>query len=107
MREMNMKIKTATSYYARMLGLLGTTIDELDYDALHISPCRSVHTYGMRYPLDLAYIGGDGIVIGLRRCVEPNQICASPSGTRSVLERPSSHLPWFDLGDHFSSLVKS
>ena len=100
-----MKIKTVSDYRGRMRGLLGTEAKGLDFDALHINPCRSVHTFGMKYPLDLAFVSADGSIIATRKCVEPNRICGSPSGTRSVLERPCSDLAWFDVGERICTLT--
>ena len=44
----------------RRRGLLGR--DDLD-GALVIESCRWIHTIGMRFPIDVAYLDGDGVVI--------------------------------------------
>lgn len=44
----------------RRRGLLGH--DHLD-GALVLRPCRWVHTVGMRFPIDVAYLDGDGVVV--------------------------------------------
>lgn len=44
----------------RRRGLLGR--DELE-GALVLQPCRWVHTVGMRFPLDVAYLDAEGTVI--------------------------------------------
>lgn len=44
----------------RRRGLLGTS--SLD-GALVIDPCRSVHTLGMKFAIDVAFVDGDGIVV--------------------------------------------
>lgn len=31
--------------------------------ALILRPCRWVHTVGMRFPIDVAYVDGDGVVV--------------------------------------------
>jgi hypothetical protein len=94
-----MKIQKTHSFAGRLRGLLGTDADGLSYDALCIENCRSVHTIGMRYPLDLAYLDRRCRVIRIRRRVAPGRICPGPAGTVSVLERPSSVAPWFTPGD--------
>src|SRR5688572_8149141 len=38
--------------------------------ALVLRPCRNVHTAGMRFPIDVAFCDGDGIVI-LMTCLQP------------------------------------
>ena len=45
---------------ARRRGLLG--LDHVD-GALVLRPCRWVHTIGMRFPVDVAYLDADGVVI--------------------------------------------
>ncbi len=45
---------------ARMKGLLGRTGIE---GGLVIPSCRWVHTIGMRFPLDVAYVNSDNVVI--------------------------------------------
>jgi uncharacterized membrane protein (UPF0127 family) len=41
--------------------------------ALHIPRCRSVHTFTMRFPLDLIWLGKDGGVVRVDRDVAPNR----------------------------------
>ncbi len=49
---------------ARSKGLLGRSgID----GAIVMRPCRSVHTLGMRFALDIAYLDADGMVIRIVR----------------------------------------
>ena len=49
---------------ARRRGLRGRQTFE---GALVLAPCRQVHTFGMRFPIDVAFCAGDGEV--LRTCV--------------------------------------
>ncbi|NND75562.1 MAG: DUF192 domain-containing protein [Ilumatobacter sp.] len=44
----------------RRRGLLGR--DHLE-GALVLRPCRAVHTIGMKFPIDVAYLDGDGVVL--------------------------------------------
>jgi uncharacterized protein len=44
----------------RRKGLLGR--EHLE-GALVLSPCRWVHTFGMRFALDIAYLDADGVVV--------------------------------------------
>jgi hypothetical protein len=52
--------EVADTRRARRRGLLGR--DGLD-GALVIEHCRWIHTIGMRFPIDVAYVGSDGIVV--------------------------------------------
>jgi uncharacterized membrane protein (UPF0127 family) len=46
----------------RAIGLLGRTAEEMT-GALVLRPCRQVHTIGMRFPIDVAFCGRDGVVL--------------------------------------------
>ena len=53
--------------------------------ALHIPRCRSVHTFTMRFPLDLIWLGKDGQVVRVDPAVPPRRLkmCVK---ARSVVE---------------------
>jgi uncharacterized protein len=53
--------------------------------ALHLPRCRSVHTFTMRFPLDLIWLGKDGRPVRVDRAVPPNRmkLCLR---ARSVVE---------------------
>lgn len=53
-------IEVADARSARRRGLLGR--DGID-GALAIRPCRWVHTIGMRFPVDVAFVDDDGVVV--------------------------------------------
>lgn len=52
--------ESATDRRARSRGLLGR--DGIE-GALVLPRCRWVHTLGMRFALDIAYLDGDGVVV--------------------------------------------
>jgi hypothetical protein len=51
---------------ARRRGLLGRDAVE---GVLVLRPCRHLHTFGMRFPIDVAFCSGTGVV--LRTCTLP------------------------------------
>jgi len=56
-------IEVADTPARRRRGLLGR--DDLD-GALVLRPCRHVHTFGMRFPIDVAFCARDGQVLRTR-----------------------------------------
>jgi len=55
-------VEPALDSKTRRKGLLGR--DALaDSHALVLAPCGSVHTFGMRFPIDVLFVGADGCVI--------------------------------------------
>ena len=74
---------------ARLLGLAG--LRELPYpSALLILGCSSVHTFGMRFAIDVLFLDEHREVIGERRNLRPWRV-ARQRGARAVLEFPSSY----------------
>lgn len=74
---------------ARLLGLAG--LKEMPYpSALLILGCSSVHTFGMRFPIDVLFLDEHREVIGERRGLGPCRI-AWQRGAKAALEFPSSY----------------
>jgi uncharacterized protein len=80
-------VPVATSLLSRLLGLALLDRDRVGAGLL-IPRCRSVHTLGMRFPLDLVFLDDDGRVIELHSGVPPGRFirCAA---AMAVLELPS------------------
>ena len=66
--------------------------------ALEIPRCRSVHTFGMRFAVDLAWLDGDRRVVRIDRAVPPWRVRTCRQA-RSVLEADSRFSnQWFAYG---------
>lgn len=64
--------RVADSFFGRLKGLLGT--DCLPQGAaLLITPCSSVHTFGMAYPIDVLFIGVDYKVLKIAASLRPGR----------------------------------
>jgi uncharacterized protein len=59
-RDVLATAEVAATHRERRRGLLGR--DDVD-GVLVLRPCRQVHTFGMRFPLDVAFCDGEGRVI--------------------------------------------
>ncbi|KNB51698.1 DUF192 domain-containing protein [Streptomyces caatingaensis] len=75
-------VEIAASYRARTRGLLGR--DGID-GALLLTPAGSVHTFGMRFPIDVAYLDRDLTVLAVRT-MAPHRLGAPRLRARHVLE---------------------
>jgi uncharacterized protein len=82
---LDVEIAVARSFGARLRGL---ALRRRTGHALLIPRCRSVHTFGMRFPLHLAWLDRHGRVIGLDLRVPPNRIRSRPDAA-AVLEIPA------------------
>ena len=75
-------VEVAESFWARSRGLLGRS----GYDGAFLLPhTRAVHTLGMRFPLDVAFLDRELTVVGVTRMV-PWRMGLPRWGGRSVLE---------------------
>ncbi|HEX3263571.1 MAG TPA: DUF192 domain-containing protein [Solirubrobacterales bacterium] len=83
-----LRIPMAATPGSRLLGLA-----HLDRDAagpgLFIPRCRCVHTFGMRFALDLVFLGDASQPVSVRHHVPPRRI-AVERRARAVLELPAS-----------------
>jgi hypothetical protein len=62
----------AATVAARLRGLAGLR-DLPPHVGLQLAPCRSVHTFGMRFALDLVWLAADGTVVRVDRGVGPRR----------------------------------
>lgn len=85
----------------RLRGLLGTSGDA---GAVLIARCGSIHTFGMRYAIDVAFIRDDGEVVGVRRGLAPGRV-ASCRRASCVLERPACRGQWPEEGERLLVLT--
>ena len=78
------RCSVATSPVARTRGLLGR--DGLaHHEGLLLRPARAVHTWFMRFPIDVVFLAKDGTVLAVREHLQPWRTAAA-RGARSVLE---------------------
>lgn len=85
------KVRTAGTFLSRFVGLLGTAAIG-DEEGLWIAPCRGVHTLGMRYAIDVAFLDARGIVVGILEGLPPNRFGRVFRGARGALEMRSGIL---------------
>jgi uncharacterized membrane protein (UPF0127 family) len=78
----------ATTFWQRLAGWQFRSLPPAGTGLL-LAPCSSVHTFGMRFAIDLAFLAADGKLLALRPHVPPWQIVGPVRGARAVLELPS------------------
>lgn len=81
----------ADRWYTRLRGLLGRAPLQSDArQGLWLRPCSSVHTMGMRYPLDIVFLDRDDRVCGWREGMGPRRFAACKSARSTVEFRGGS-----------------
>jgi uncharacterized protein len=84
------RVPVAATWRTRLLGL--ALLDEADAGpGLLIPRCRSVHTFGMRFDLDLVFVDHDLTPVSTRRGL-PSRRIAVERRARAVLELPAGAL---------------
>ena len=90
---LGIEVPLASSPRARLLGL--TLLDlERAGAGLLIPSCRSIHTFGMRFALDIRFIDSDGREVRAAIAVPPGQVLFERRAT-CVLELPSQAVGGF------------
>lgn len=77
----------AVTVDARTRGLLDRDALEPG-EALVISPCNSVHMFGMRFPLDVLFVDADGRVLRVIEDLRPRQLTRIYLRARHTIELP-------------------
>jgi len=80
-------VPVAKGFRTRLLGLAFRDRDDAG-PGLLIPRCASVHTFGMRFELDVYFLDRDGRVLSVRRRVPPRRVLWR-RGARKVLEIPA------------------
>jgi len=77
----------ATTFWRRFVGLMGRRRLEPGH-GLVIEPCRSVHTFFMRFPIDVVYIDRTSIVVKVVPGLAPYRMSATLGPAHAVIELP-------------------
>lgn len=88
-------VPVAVGFRARLLGLAWLDLAEAGVGLL-IPGCRSVHTFGMRFSLDLLFLDARGEVLCVRRGVGPHRAVRC-RGAVATLELPTEQGGEFGL----------
>ena len=88
---LGLRVRAAIDPLSRLLGLAGLR-EELAGAGLLLPRCRSIHTLGMRFPIDVAFLGQDGCPVSVSRRVSPGRFVSDRRAV-AVLEVPSRGTP--------------
>lgn len=94
----SVKCRVARKFSARLRGMLGVRPGAWGCEGLLLVPCGSVHTFGMAFPIDVAFFDRNGAVRGAERGVPPGRFASSRLSC-AVMEREASAGAWPEVGD--------
>ena len=94
-RGETLSFRALRTFLQRMRGLLGTPAAA---EPVALVGCTSIHTFGMRYRIDVAFVGRAGRVLDVYRSVSPGRLL-SHERAWLVLERPHGRGSWLMPGE--------
>jgi len=83
--EVAVRVRHADRAWSRLVGLLGRRGLAKD-EGLLLTPCTSVHTFFMRFPIDILYLDRERVVVKAVRALRPFRVSACLRGGHSILE---------------------
>ncbi len=81
----------ADTIFTRIKGLLGRSM-LLPNQALILDPCNAVHTFFMRFPIDILFLDKENRVIKAISDLRPNRVSRTYWKAKRVVELPAGRL---------------
>ena len=81
------RAEVARSFWARLIGLMGRR-GLPDGGGLVIESNGSVHTFWMRFPIDVVFTDRNGVVVGMREAMPPHRPFAGARRAYFTVELP-------------------
>ncbi|NLO44972.1 MAG: DUF192 domain-containing protein [Clostridiales bacterium] len=78
-------IENADGCVSRMMGLMFRKSLPEDRGLL-LEPCRQIHTFQMKFPIDAVYISKENVIIKIEESILPGQTCKKVKAAQKVLE---------------------
>lgn len=85
------RLEVATSARARAIGWIGRKAVPPE-SGLWLEPCNGVHTFFMRFPIDVLFLNANGEALRLTSSLPPWRICGPVRGACVTLELPAGIL---------------
>jgi len=86
-------LRLAATHWSRFRGLMGREAGDFRAGkALWIVPCHGVHTFAMRFAIDVLYLDRNKVVIHLEQTLKPWRVAPVRMAAASVLELPEGTL---------------
>ncbi len=85
------RVKIACDFRSRSVGLLNRSSLQ-DDEALLIKPCNSIHTFFMKFPIDVVFLDQKGKVVRAKKNLVPWRLCFCLIKGYMTLELPAGKL---------------
>ncbi len=80
-----MEIREAKTFWQRFLGL---SFRKKSNFGLALKNCRAIHTFGMRFNVDIICLDKNEQIITTKKNLRPWKIFLAPKGTKNIIEIP-------------------
>jgi uncharacterized membrane protein (UPF0127 family) len=104
------EMKVAGTHWTRFKGLMATSAAAFGFgQGLWIVPCHGVHTWAMRFPIDIVYLDHNYVVVHLEENLKPWSFAPVRMDAATVLELPG-HTIWDSgtkIGDQIELTFKT
>ncbi|MCC5843864.1 MAG: DUF192 domain-containing protein [Verrucomicrobia bacterium] len=88
------QLKVAKGLFERGIGLMFRRNVPAACGAGFLFPrCRDLHSFGMRFPLDVVWLDDKGAILQIRRSIPPGKVIRGPKTARHVFEVKAGTLP--------------
>jgi len=92
------KIIMADTYSKRLQGLLGRKGLE-EREGMMIVPCNSIHTYRMKFPIDVLFVDKNNFVLKILRDFKPGRMGPLVFKSHFVMEAEAGAFKDVNVGD--------
>ena len=99
-------IEWVSGSWRRARGLIGAASLGTDH-GLVLAPCRAIHTWFMRFPLDIFFFSREGRVVRMAVRVKPFRVVWGGWSAWGVLEMQSGWFPWARLKESDRLIFRS
>ena len=87
-KELSNNVDVSDTLFKRMKGLLGKS-EMQNGESLWIKPCMSIHTFWMKFPIDVIFLNKKNHVVATIKNLKPNRLTRLYPKAVSVLELPA------------------
>ena len=85
------RLEIARTAWQRSVGLIGRARME-EGDALWLRPCNGIHTFGLRFAIDVLFLDREGKALRIASDVRPCRVRGPVWGAKTVVELPAGAL---------------
>lgn len=89
-------IESATTFFTRLKGLMFRQ-QLSNGGGLYLHPCKSIHMFFMKFPIDVLYLDKDWKIVGMEEQLEPGKIGKVFPNVVSVIELGSGSIQKYDI----------